>query len=611
MQTATDSLRATRPTGHDKQRLMPVADNAFRLLGLSCHASQREIYASAAALRRAIKLGVAKPPAHHIKWLDALAPTENDVRDALSRLTVPALRIYERLFWFFDPQAVEAVAAHPVASPPQEATARLRPDDSPAARHDLALLSLVVMLKRDPALKLADDWRLTYALWKELIESGEFWSLLMSADLKGDFEQVTTFGEIKDLRRRAWRLVTSPVAEIAKDAIVREDRAEARRALGVLRTAGLPQTLADEYEHELLGAVEDEFEVLLAKAFGSYRYEVKSDQNLVERRETCWRGVSKFNEEVKPALKNILELGGAESAVVRRIFATAADALDELADGFETAFDYEPRLKMLRKAWQLAPPSSATLLLIEERLDTAGDTLVREPKTEEGYARGLSLALREPAAQPELFTDYVRKEEAEKSLERWGKGASRFIFFVVFALLVGKCFNSLPGSRRPAPLRPMNFNIAVPSFTPSFTPKPESALKSLVNYISVRELQTKLKSKTVTLLHVGAKAEYDTGHLPGALWMPETEVAARAKRLPKRRPVVVYCYCGEWETSTHAAFELQLLGFSNVFALEGGYRAWRDAGLPVEQTAGDIVAPPSKQTRGQRVAYGSANQDAN
>jgi rhodanese-related sulfurtransferase len=584
---------------------MPVADNAFRLLGLSCHATQREIYASAAALRRALKLGVAKPPAHHINWLGAPGHTENDVRDALSRLTVPAQRIYERLFWFFDPQAVET-AAHHVTSP-REAIARLSSDNSPAARHDRALLALAVMLKLDPALKLAGDWHLTYALWKELIEGKEFWSLLMAADLKGDFEQVTTFGEIKDLRGRAWRLVTSPVAEIAKDAIIREDHAGAARALGVLRAAGLPQTLADEYEHEILGAVEDEFDVLLSQAFGSYRYQVKTDQGIRERRETCWRALDKFNEEVKPALKKILELGGAESVVVRRVFATAADALDELADGFESAFDHESRLKMLRKAWQLAPPSSASLLLIEERLVDAGDRSVRQPKTDEGYLRQLILALREPVAQPELFTAYVRKEEAEKSLERWGKGASRFIFFVVFALFVAKCFNSLPGSRRTNPYRPVNFNIAVPSFTPSFRPKPESALKPLVNYISVRELQTMLKAKTVTLLHVGAKAEYDTGHIPGALWMPETEVASRAKRLPKRRPVVVYCYCGEWETSTHAAVELQILGFSNVSALEGGYRAWVDAGLPVEQTAEDLVAPPTKQTRGGLVKYGSAN----
>lgn len=600
MQTATDTLRATRHANHDKERLSPVANNAFRVLGLSCHASQREIYAAASSLRRAIKLGIVKPPERDFNWLGSPDRTETGVRDALGRLTVPAARIYERLFWFFDPQAA---AIPPSLSSLRASATRPESVESPSARHDIALLSLAVMLQLDPALKLADDWRRTYRLWREVIEGKEFWSLLLAADLKGDFEQATSFREIGDLRGRAWRLVTSPVAEMAKDAIVREDHARAGRALALLGGSDLPRTLADEYEQEILGPVEDEFDVLLATAFSSYRYEVKSSQNIAERRETCWRAHGKFNEQVKPALKKILELAGAESAVARRIFAAAAEALDELADGFETGFDNESRMKMLRKAWQLAPPDSASLLLIEEHLAAAGDVSERQPKTEAGYARQLSMMLREPVAQPELFTAYVQKEEAEKSVERWGKGASKFIFFVVFALLVGKCFNSLPGSRSKNAFRPVNFNVAMPRFTPP--PIPESALKSLVNYISVSELQTKLKAKRVTLLHVGAKSEYDAGHIPGALSMPETEVAARAKRLPKHRPVVVYCYCGEWETSTHAAVQLQIQGFSDVSALEGGYRAWLDAGLPVKQTAGfeDELTPPVKQTN--RLSAGS------
>ncbi|HEX8635574.1 MAG TPA: rhodanese-like domain-containing protein [Pyrinomonadaceae bacterium] len=557
---------------------MPAADNAFRLLGLSCHASQREIYAAASSLRRAIKLGVLKPPAHHLAWLGALNRTENDVRDALSRLSVPAQRIYERLFWFFDPQAAAATGALSVASL-QASIARLRSGENPCAPHDIALLSLAALLRLDPALELADDWRRTYALWKDLIEGKEFWSQLMAADLKGDFEQATTFAEIGDLRERAWRLVTAPIADVAQDAIIGEDRALASRALAVLRGSGLPQALVDEYEQEILGTVEDEFEVLLHVAFSSFRHEVKSTQNVAERIETCWRAYGKFNEQVKPALKRIFELAGADSPVARRVFATAADALDELADGFETAFDHASRLKMLRRAWQLAPPDGASLLLIEEHLAGAGEAGERQPKTDAGYARQVSLALREPIAQPDLFTAYIQKEEAEKKLDRWGKGASKFIFLMMIAVFVGKCFNGLPGSRRAHQYPPMNLNIAMPRFTPM--PTPDFKLSSLVEHVSVEELQARLKARTVTLLHVGAKGEYDTGHIPGALSMPEAELAARAKRLPKRRPVVLYCYCDEQEASARAAFDLRLLGFQNVAVLEGGYRAWRAAGLPV------------------------------
>lgn len=590
MQTATDTLRATQNASLDKQRLMPLADNAFRLLGLSCQASQKEIYASASALRRAFKLGVEKTPAHDISWLGVPERTENGLRDALSRLTVPAQRIYERLFWFFDPQAA-ATAALSFASP-QHSAARLQSIESASARHDLALLSLAAMLRLDPSLKLADDWRIAYTLWKEVIESKEFWSLLMAADLKGDFEQVTTFGEITDLRGRAWQLVTSPVAEIAKDAILREDHAEASRALAVLHDAGLPQTLADEYEQEILGPVEDKFDLLMYSAFSIFRYEVKSNQSVGERRETCWRAHAKFNEEVRPALKQILELAGAHREIARRAFAAAADVLVELADGFESGFDNESKLKMLRKAWQIAPPGSASLLLIEEHLAAAGDMSERQAKTDSGYARQLSLALREPMAQPELFTAYVRKEQVEKDLERWGKGASKFIFFVVFALLVGKCFNSMPRSR--TTIYPgMNLNVPMARFTPP--PMPELTRSAIVGSVTASELQVMLEAKTVTLLHVGAKGEYETGHIPGALWMPEAELAARAKRLPKNRSLVVYCYCDAEEASRRVAFDLRMRGFQVASVLEGGYRAWLDAGLPVK--------PPRRGS----VQYGSKN----
>jgi rhodanese-related sulfurtransferase len=597
MQTATDTLRATLHASPDKRKLIPAADNAYRVLGLSGHASQREIYAAASALRRAIKLGVAKTPAHHIAWLGSTALTENSVRDALSRLTVPAQRIYERLFWFFDPQTAATTTALSFAAL-QETATRLQAVESPAARHDTALLWLAVMLRLDPALKLADGWSLTYQLWKELIEGKELWSLLMAADLKGDFEQVTTFGEIGDLRGRAWRLVTSPLAEIAKDAMLREEHAQAGRALAVLRASGAPDALAGEYEHEILGSIEDDFDALLSVAFGSYRYEVKTDQNVSERRETCWRAYAKFNEQVKPALKKMLELAGSESHVARRMFAAAADALDELAEGFETAFDNESRVKMLRRAWQLAPPASASLLLIEEHLIAAGDANARPSKTEADYVRQLAATMREPVAPPELFTAYIRQEEAEKKLDAWGKGASKFVFVVVVALFVGKCFNSLPGSRSPRGYQPYNFNVAMPRYTP---PMPELKLVPLVDYITPRELQRKLRAQAVTLLHVGARGEYETGHIVGALPMRETELADSVKGWSKSRRIVLYCYCDGQEASRRAAAELQTLGFVNVSVLEGGYRAWLDAGFPV------LPVRPVTETRKSLVQRGAKN----
>jgi rhodanese-related sulfurtransferase len=555
---------------------MPLADNAFRLLGLSCHATQQEIYASAASLRRAIKLGVEPPSAHGLAWLGAYERTENNVRDALSRLADPAQRIYERLFWFFEPQHAAAELSFAAL---EESAGRFRRAAQPSTAHDIALLSLAVTIQLDPELFCADEWRRTYALWKELIEAKEFWSLLVAVDLKGDFEPLTSFSEVRNLRGRAWRLVTAPVAELAKDGIVREDHTLVRRALAILRRSELPQMLVDEYENEILAPVEDSFETLFAEAFRSYRYEVKSNQNVGERRACCYRTRAGFDEEVKPALKKIFELAGALSPVTRRVCEIAADGLDELADGFESAYEPASRLKILRRAWLLAPPESATLLLIEEHLAVAGDQQERKPKTDSDYAHQLRRALRRTAAQPELFTSYIQKEEAAKTFAGRGHLSFKVVLVILLAVIVGKCFNSLPGSRRARALPPVNFNVAMPEFSPP--PLPEIQLKNSLFRLTPRQLQVGVILKTAVLVDVRAKNEYDAGHISGAISIPTGELAARAKRLPKDRQIVFYG--GAMEDAERAALELQTLGFSDVAVLEGGYQAWLDAGLASEQ----------------------------
>jgi rhodanese-related sulfurtransferase len=577
MQTTTsDLLRAAHIAPHDKRTLMPLADNAFRLLGLSCRASQKEIYAAASGIRRAIKLDVERKPPHDIAWLGSYERTENSVRDALSRLADPAQRIYERFYWFFEPQHVSPELSF--AALEESAARLLRAAPQPSTGHDIALLSLAVMLRLDPELLLADEWRRTYALWKELIEAKEFWSLLVASDLKGDFEQVTTFGEVGSLRARAWRLVTAPVAEIAKNGIHSDDHQLARRALVVLRRSELPQTLADEYENEILAPIEDAFESLFAQAFAIYRYEIKSNQNVGERRELCYRTLARFDEEVKPALKKIFELAGALSLVTRRVFEVAADGLDELADGFESAYEPASRLKCLRRAWQLAPPESATLLLIEERLRAAGDLQEREAKTDSDYAHQLRRALRQ-TAQTQLFTNYIQKEEAAKTLEGRGNASLKVVLVLMFAVFVGRCFHNLPGSRRTGALPPVNFNVAMPKFSPS--PLPEFKPTNSVFHIPPSMTQVGMILETAVVVDVRTKNEYDAGHISGAISIPETELAARAKRLPKGKQIIFYG--SDVERVERAARELLGMGFANVSVLEGGYQAWLDAGFPVKR----------------------------
>jgi rhodanese-related sulfurtransferase len=86
---------------------------------------------------------------------------------------------------------------------------------------------------------------------------------------------------------------------------------------------------------------------------------------------------------------------------------------------------------------------------------------------------------------------------------------------------------------------------------------------------------------SAVLLDVREAKEFEGGHLPNAMHIPLSELAARGSELAKltSRPVVAYCERGQ--RSRSAAGALTRLGFTDIYHLTGGFRAWKEAGLPV------------------------------
>jgi rhodanese-related sulfurtransferase len=77
--------------------------------------------------------------------------------------------------------------------------------------------------------------------------------------------------------------------------------------------------------------------------------------------------------------------------------------------------------------------------------------------------------------------------------------------------------------------------------------------------------------------------EWNAGHAPGARHVPLGDVARRLDSLPRGRRLVVMCRSGH--RSSRAAALLADSGFDAV-NLDGGLRAWADAGLPLEAAGG-------------------------
>jgi len=83
------------------------------------------------------------------------------------------------------------------------------------------------------------------------------------------------------------------------------------------------------------------------------------------------------------------------------------------------------------------------------------------------------------------------------------------------------------------------------------------------------------------LLDLREPKEFDGRTLPNAVHVPLSQLASRGAELAKyvSRPVVAFCDRGQ--RSRAAAAVLSKQGFKEIYHLTGGFKAWRDAGLPV------------------------------
>jgi rhodanese-related sulfurtransferase len=97
------------------------------------------------------------------------------------------------------------------------------------------------------------------------------------------------------------------------------------------------------------------------------------------------------------------------------------------------------------------------------------------------------------------------------------------------------------------------------------------------------EVTRLINSANAVLVDVRETQEYEGGRLPNAVHIPLSQLESRGAELARHtgRPVVAYCMSGN--RSRMAGNALARLGFKDVYNLKGGYRAWKDAGLPVEK----------------------------
>ncbi len=103
-----------------------------------------------------------------------------------------------------------------------------------------------------------------------------------------------------------------------------------------------------------------------------------------------------------------------------------------------------------------------------------------------------------------------------------------------------------------------------------------------VPFMSLEELMLRVQagSDDLVILDVRERDAYEGGHIAGARLLPRGQLELRVnEELPDpTRRILTYCEFGR--ISTLAASTLRVLGFQRAVALDGGMKAWREAGYP-------------------------------
>ncbi|HKP15399.1 MAG TPA: MBL fold metallo-hydrolase [Gemmatimonadaceae bacterium] len=100
----------------------------------------------------------------------------------------------------------------------------------------------------------------------------------------------------------------------------------------------------------------------------------------------------------------------------------------------------------------------------------------------------------------------------------------------------------------------------------SFAPRRTASIQST----EASELSA--RAAGVTVVDVRSAAEWNEGHVPGAVHVPLAHLTSQLPDLRSRQPIVTYCRSGS--RSVTAASVLRAAGIADVSNAEGGFEAW-------------------------------------
>jgi len=104
-----------------------------------------------------------------------------------------------------------------------------------------------------------------------------------------------------------------------------------------------------------------------------------------------------------------------------------------------------------------------------------------------------------------------------------------------------------------------------------------------IKNVDVPEFEALRREKKSVILDVRSPSEYAIGHIPGAVNIDcqAKDFVEKIAALDKAQSYLVHCAAGG--RSARACDKMARLSFSNLYNLKDGFKAWEQAGMPVEK----------------------------
>jgi rhodanese-related sulfurtransferase len=119
------------------------------------------------------------------------------------------------------------------------------------------------------------------------------------------------------------------------------------------------------------------------------------------------------------------------------------------------------------------------------------------------------------------------------------------------------------------------------SHSPAFLAIVDEA-KARIRQVDIHGYQA-MRDRAHVLVDTREDHEWAAGHAAGAIHLSKGIIERDVETRVPDKDTTLVLYCGGGFRSALAADALRRMGYSDVISLDGGWRAWNDAGLPVER----------------------------